>query len=149
VLFNRFYQPDLDIETRDVAVRLELSRPGEIRLPLRWIAILRPQVGPEASLALTTGVHSGSDVAKALLVGADVAMTTSSLRHNGPEHLRTLHEELTAWMERHEYESVSQLRSSVSYRATDDPAAFERSNYVKTLHSWTAPSNLTPASPSS
>ena len=149
VLFNRFYQPDVDVETREVAVRLELSHPGEIRLPLRWIAILRPQVGSQASLALTSGVHSGTDVAKALLVGADVAMTTSSLLHNGPEYLRVLHDDLKAWMERHEYESVTQLRGSVSYRSTDDPAAFERSNYVKTLHSWTAPSNLTPASPSS
>jgi dihydroorotate dehydrogenase (fumarate) len=149
VLFNRFYQPDLDIDTREVVVRLELSHPWEIRLPLRWIAILRPILGSDISLALTSGVHSGGDVAKGLLAGADVIMTTSALLLNGPEHLVSLHDELTAWMEEHEYESVEQLRGSVSYQTTDDPGAFERSNYIKTLHSWTAPSNLTPTSPSS
>lgn len=149
VLFNRFYQPDLDVDTREVTVRLELSHPWEIRLPLRWTAILRPVFGTEVSFAVTSGVHSGSDVAKALLAGADVAMTTSALLRNGPEHLRSMLQELVAWMARHEYESVDQLRGSVSYRTSDDPSAFERSNYVKTLHSWTAPPNLPPASPSS
>lgn len=149
VLFNRFYQPDLDIDSREVVVRLELSHPWELRLPLRWIAILRPILAQNASLALTSGVHSGRDVAKALLAGADVAMTTSALLRNGPEHLGSLHDELVLWMEQHDYDSVQQIRGSVSYRTSDDPAAFERSNYVKTLHSWTAPFNLTPASPSS
>lgn len=149
VLFNRFYQPDVDVDTREVVVRLELSHAWEIRLPLRWIAILRPLLGEGVSLALTSGVQSGNDVAKALLVGADVAMTTSALLRNGPEHLTFMHQGLRAWIESNGYESVEQLRGSVSYRATDDPAAFERSNYVKTLHSWTAPPNLTPSSPSS
>ena len=149
VLFNRFYQPDLDVDTREVVVRLELSHPWEIRLPLRWIAILRPLLGETASLALTSGVHRGLDVAKALLVGADVAMTTSALLHNGPEHVTVLQAELETWMEEHEYSSVDQLRGSVSYKSAEDPSAFERSNYIKTLHSWTAPPNLTPASPSS
>lgn len=148
VLFNRFYQPDLDVDTREVVVKLELSHPWEIRLPLRWIAILRPLLD-SASLALTSGVHSGRDVAKALLAGADVAMTTSALLHNGPEYLSVLHTELGAWLEEHEYSSVDQLRGSMSYSSSDDPSAFERSNYVKTLRSWTAPPNLTPTSPSS
>jgi dihydroorotate dehydrogenase (fumarate) len=106
-------------------------------------------LGDTASLALTSGVHSGRDVAKALLVGADVAMATSALLHNGPEYVTVLQAELETWMEEHEYSSVDQLRGSVSYSSTEDPSAFERSNYIKTLHSWTAPPNLTPASPSS
>ncbi|HYN36371.1 MAG TPA: dihydroorotate dehydrogenase-like protein, partial [Actinomycetota bacterium] len=149
VLFNRFYQPDLDVDSREVAVKLELSHPAEIRLPLRWMAILRPLVGDTASLALTSGVHSGRDVAKALLVGADVAMTTSALLIHGPEHLKVMHMELLDWLGEHAYSSVDQLRGSVSYKTTDDPSAFERANYIRTLHSWTAPSNRTPASPSS
>ena len=149
VLFNRFYQPDLDVDTREVVVTLDLSEPWEIRLPLRWIAILRPLLAEGASLALTSGVHTGRDVAKALLAGADVAMTTSGLLRKGPEHISTLQEGLEAWMEEHDYESVDQIRGSVSYRTTDDPSAFERGNYIKTLHSWTAPANLTPTSPSS
>jgi dihydroorotate dehydrogenase (fumarate) len=149
VLFNRFYQPDLDVDTREVVVKLELSHPWEIRLPLRWIAILRPLLGRDASIALTSGVHDGRDVAKALLAGADVAMTTSALLRNGPEHLAVMHSELEAWLEANDYGSVDELRGSVSYASSEDPGAFERSNYMKTLHSWTAPPNLTPASPSS
>lgn len=148
VLFNRFYQPDVDIETREVVVRLELSHAWEIRVPLRWIAILRPLLGDRASMALTSGVQSGDEVAKALLVGADVVMTTSAVLRHGPEHLGFLQQELAQWMERHEYESVEQLRGSVSYQTSDDPGSFERANYVKTLHSWTAPPDLTPSSPS-
>jgi dihydroorotate dehydrogenase (fumarate) len=87
VLFNRFYQPDLDLESMEVVARVELSRPGELRLPLRWIAILRPQLGGHVSIAATSGVHSGADVIKGLMVGADVVMTTSALC-NGPTHLR-------------------------------------------------------------
>jgi dihydroorotate dehydrogenase (fumarate) len=149
VLFNRFYQPDLDLETRDVVPRIDLSQPWELRLPLRWIAILRPVLGPAVSLAATSGVHSGGDVVKALLVGADVAMTTSALLRHGPEHVATLEAELRAWMTDHEYESVDQLRGSVSTATSDDPAAFERANYLRTLHSWTTPPGLTPMSPTS
>jgi dihydroorotate dehydrogenase (fumarate) len=147
VLFNRFYQPDLDIDTRDVVPRIDLSQPWELRLPLRWIAILRPVLGAGVSLAATTGVHSGRDVVKALLVGADVAMTTSALLRHGPEHLATVEAELRAWMADHDYASVTELRGSVSTATSDDPAAFERANYLRTLHSWTAPANLTPTSP--
>ena len=138
VLFNRFYQPDLDVESLAVVPRLELSIPWELRLPLRWIAILRPLLDGRADLAATTGVESGTDVAKALLVGADVAMMTSAVLRHGPEHVRTVEEQLVAWMRDHEYDSVSQLRGSVSYATSDDPAAFERTNYVRMLHSWSS-----------
>ena len=147
VLFNRFYQPDIDLESFDVVNRIELSRPWELRLPVRWIAILRPQLGPEPSLAATSGVHSGTDVVKALMVGADVAMLTSALLQHGAGHLRTVHDELVAWMEAHGYTSVSQLRGSATQVTSGDPAAFERANYMAALHSWAAPSNLTPQAP--
>ncbi|MEO6317157.1 MAG: dihydroorotate dehydrogenase-like protein [Acidimicrobiales bacterium] len=136
VLFNRFYQPDIDLEQLDVVNRIELSRPWELRLPLRWIAILRPQLGPEVSLAATSGVHSGTDVVKALMVGADVAMLTSALLQHGAGHLRTVEDDLTAWMEAHDYTSVTQLRGSATQATVDDPSAFERANCVSALHSW-------------
>ncbi|QGG95666.1 dihydroorotate dehydrogenase-like protein [Actinomarinicola tropica] len=149
VLFNRFYQPDLDLESLEVVNRVELSHPGEMRLPLRWMAILRPQLGPDVSLALTTGVHSGTDVVKALMSGADVAMLTSALLRNGASHLRTVESQLVAWLEDHEYESTDQLRGSATTATSGDAAAFERTNYVQVLHSWAAPHHLTPSSPSS
>ncbi|HMK10225.1 MAG TPA: dihydroorotate dehydrogenase-like protein [Acidimicrobiales bacterium] len=139
VCFNRFYQPDLDVDTREVVPRVELSSPWELRLPLRWIAILRP-VFPHLSLAASSGVETGRDVAKALLVGADIVMTTSSLLRHGPEHIAVMEAELRAWAEENEYDSVTQLRGSVSHATTDDPGAFERANYVRTLHSWVSPS---------
>jgi dihydroorotate dehydrogenase (fumarate) len=145
VLFNRFYQPDLDLETLDIVPKLDLSRPWELRLPLRWIAILRPQLWPTLSLAATSGIASGTDALKALMVGADVAMMTSALLRQGPGHLRTVETELRAWMVEHEYDSVDQLKGSVSQASTDDPSAFERANYRKTLHSWAAPPRLTSA----
>ena len=139
VLFNRFYQPDVDVETLDVVPRIELSQSWELRLPLRWIAILRPLLGPSTSLAATSGVHTGDDVIKALLVGADVAMMTSALLRNGALHVHIVAERLRSWLAEHEYESVAQLRGSVSHAATPNPSAFERANYVKTLHSWATP----------
>ena len=139
VLFNRFYQPDLDLETLDVVARVDLSRPADLRLPLRWIAILRPQLPAGVSLAATSGVHGGTDVVKALMVGADVAMMTSALLLHGPGHVRTVEEELVAWMTEHEYVSVAQLRGSANQAAVVDPSAYERANYMNTLHSWTAP----------
>jgi dihydroorotate dehydrogenase (fumarate) len=138
VLFNRFYQPDLDLDTLDVVPRVELSHQWELRLPLRWIAILRPLL-PEVSLAATSGISEGTDVVKALMVGADVAMMTSALLRHGPGHLRTVEAELRAWMEEHEYDSVAQLRGSASHATSDNPSAFERANYMRTLHSWTTP----------
>jgi dihydroorotate dehydrogenase (fumarate) len=145
VLFNRFYQPDLDLESMDVVPRVELSRPGELRLPLRWIAILRPQLGSHVSLAATSGVHSGADVIKALMVGADVAMTTSALLRNGPVHLRAIETELVEWLEEHEYESVDQLRGSATQASVADPSAFERGNYMTALRSWATPPDLVTA----
>jgi len=139
VLFNRFYQPDLDLDSLDVVARVDLSRPSELRLPMRWIAILRPQLPAGVSLAATSGVHSGTDVLKALMVGADVAMMTSSLLLHGPGHIRTAEDELRAWMTEHEYESVAQLRGSANQAAVEDPSAFERANYMHILHSWAGP----------
>jgi dihydroorotate dehydrogenase (fumarate) len=135
VLFNRFYQPDIDLDTLDVLPRVELSDPRELRLPLRWLAILRPQL-TTTSLAATTGVHSGLDAAKALLVGADVVMMTSALLRHGPAHLTRVQGELVSWLAAHEYTSVAQLRGSVSHRGAADPTAFERANYLRTLASY-------------
>lgn len=147
VLFNRFYQPDLDLETLEVVSRLELSNPWELRLPVRWIAALRPQLGPTVSLAATSGVQSGTDVVKALLVGADVVMMTSALLRHGPGHVATVEAELRAWMTEREYVSVDQLRGSASAATADNPSAFERANYMDTLHSWVAPQELTATVP--
>ena len=135
VLFNRFYQPDLDLTTLDVTPRLELSRPGEVRLPLRWIAILRPQL-PGTSLALTSGVASGADIAKGLLAGADVVMTASEVLRQGPQRAAGLLAELAEWIQVNEYESVDQLRGSVAQHAVDDPGAYERAQYQRVLSSW-------------
>ena len=136
VLFNRFYQPDLDLETMDVVSKVELSRAWELRLPLRWIAILRPQLGPGPSLAATSGVHTGSDVVKVLAVGSDVAMMTSALLRLGPTHVSFVESELRSWLAGHDYTSVAELRGSVSQATSIDASAFERANYLKTLHSW-------------
>jgi dihydroorotate dehydrogenase (fumarate) len=138
VLFNRFYQPDVDIEALEVAPRLELSTSVELRLPLRWVAILHRRFG--VSLAASTGVHTPEDVVKTLLAGADVAMMTSALLRNGPDHLRLLESGLRDWMDRHSYETVDQLRGLLSQRSIPDPAAFERANYIMTLASHPAPS---------
>jgi dihydroorotate dehydrogenase (fumarate) len=146
VLFNRFYQPDLDLETLDVVAKIDLSRPAELRLPMRWIAILRPQLPATVSLAATSGIGSGTDVLKALMVGADVAMMTSALLAHGPGHVRVVEDELRAWMAEHEYESVSQLRGSASSTNVEDPSAYERANYMDTLHSWTTPQDPAVAS---
>ncbi len=135
VLFNRFYQPDIDLETLDVLPRVTLSDPRELRLPLRWIAILRPLL-PDISLAATTGIHSGHDAVKALLVGADVAMTTSALLRHGPSHLARMEAELTSWLEQRGYTAAGQLRGSVSARGAADPTGFERANYLRTLASY-------------
>lgn len=148
VLFNRFYQPDIDLDLLDVVPKLELSHPWELRLPLRWIAILRPHLGANVSLAATSGVETGADVVKALMAGADVAMTTSALLRHGPNHLRVLEAELERWLDEHEYESVTQLRGSATHATAPDAASYERANYMRTLRSWVAPAALTPSAPS-
>jgi dihydroorotate dehydrogenase (fumarate) len=147
VLFNRFYQPDLDLDSLDVVPRLELSQAWEFRLPVRWIAILRPQLGSGVSLAATSGADTGTDVIKGLMVGADVVMMTSALLRHGPEHVATVETELREWMTEREYESVDQLRGSASAATADNPEAFQRANYMETLRSWVAPRELTPSAP--
>ncbi len=142
VLFNRFYQPDLDIDALDVVPRLVLSTSEELRLPLRWIAILYGQV--RASLAATSGVHTGLDAAKVLLAGADVAMMTSALLRNGPSHVSRVEGELEAILDEHDYASVAELRGSMSRRSMPDPAGFERANYARTLASWSSHSTVSP-----
>ncbi len=134
VLFNRFYQPDLDLETMRVVPRVALSTPEDLRLPLRWISILRGCT--EASLAASGGVHSGRDAAKALAAGADVAMTTSALLRHGPEHLASMERQLVACLTQREMTSVVQLRGSLRQEGGPDPAAFERASYMRTLLSW-------------
>jgi dihydroorotate dehydrogenase (fumarate) len=143
VLFNRFYQPDLDLDTLAAVPRLVLSTSEELRLPLRWIAILRGHLGG-ASLAATTGVHTGLDAAKVLLAGADVAMMTSALLRHGPGHVRTVEEELLAILAERDYPSVAQLRGSMSQAAMPDPAGFERANYMRTLLSWSSRAEVSP-----
>jgi dihydroorotate dehydrogenase (fumarate) len=145
VLFNRFYQPDFDLEAMNVVARVELSQRSEMRLPLRWIAILRPQLGPAVSLAASSGVGTGIDVVKELIVGADVVMMTSALLRHGPGHVRAVEAELRSWMADNEYESVAQLVGSASQAAVADPSAFERANYMKVLRSWTAPTDFSSA----
>ena len=136
VLFNRFYQPDIDPQTRQVAPALVLSTSQELRLPLRWTAILSGRV--DASLAVSTGVHTGADVARCLLAGADVAMMTSALVLNGPDHVAAVERELVEWATQSGFESVTQLKGSVSQRHVADPAAFERDNYMKALIGFTS-----------
>ncbi len=134
VLFNRFYQPDFDLESLEVAPHLVLSDSDELRLPLRWIAILYGRVKP--SLALSSGVHTHEDVLKGLMAGASVTMMGSALVKHGVEHIRNVVSALREWMERHEYVSVAQMRGSLSQRSVANPAAFERANYMKVLQSW-------------
>ena len=134
VLFNRFYQPDFDLEELTVVPNLELSRPSELRLPLRWVAILRE--GLRADLAVTSGVHEAPDVVKSLLAGADVVMMASALLRSGPQHLSAVISEVAAWLEEKEYVSVDQLRGSVSMSAAANPDGFIRANYMKMLASY-------------
>jgi dihydroorotate dehydrogenase (fumarate) len=134
VLFNRFYQPDFDLETLTVTPALTLSTPQELLLRLHWVALLYGRV--KADLAITGGVHGATDVLKAMMAGAHVAMMTSALLKHGIEHLVKVHADLVRWMEEHEYESIRQMRGSMSQRSSPDPAAFERANYMKVLRSY-------------
>jgi dihydroorotate dehydrogenase (fumarate) len=131
VLFNRFYQPDIDIERLAVEPHLVLSSSDELRLPLRWCALLRGRI--DASLALTTGIHTGNDMVKGLLAGADVVMATSSLLRHGPEHAKVMLDQLRRWLEVRGYASVREMIGAVSQEKVPDPAAFERANYLATL----------------
>ncbi|MGO8790308.1 MAG: dihydroorotate dehydrogenase-like protein [Terriglobia bacterium] len=134
VLFNRFYQPDFDLENLEVVPNLILSTPHELLLRLNWVAVLYGKI--QADLAITGGVHTGLDVLKSMMAGARVAMMTSALLRNGIGHLATVQAELLKWMEEHEYESIHQMQGSMSQRAVADPSAFQRANYVKVLSSY-------------
>ncbi len=135
VLFNRFYQPDFDIEELEVVHSLDLSTSAELRLPLRWISILHGKIN--ADLALTSGVHKSTDLLKAMMAGAQVAMTASALLWDGL--LRPVQDILRhtqTWMEEHEYQSIKQMQGSMSQKSVKEPAAFERANYMKVLNSF-------------
>jgi dihydroorotate dehydrogenase (fumarate) len=132
VLFNRFYQPDFNLEENTVVPHLELSTSHDLLLPLRWIALLYGRIN--ADLALTSGVHTAQDVVKGLMAGANVTMLASELLLHGPDRLASLLSELNQWMEEHEYTSVSQMRGSMSQRTVAEPAAFERAHYMKALN---------------
>jgi dihydroorotate dehydrogenase (fumarate) len=131
VLFNRFYQPDIDLETLELNPRVLLSTPQAMRLPLTWIGILYGRV--KASLAATSGIHSAEDVVKLLMVGANATMLCSTLLRNGINHLRTIEQGIHQWMETHEYESVQQMQGSMSQKNCADPSAFERAQYMRAV----------------
>jgi dihydroorotate dehydrogenase (fumarate) len=134
VLFNRFYQPDFDLEKLEVVPTVNLSTSVENRLPLRWIAILHGHI--KANMAATTGVHTAIDALKMFMAGADVAMLCSVLLEKGPQHIATVLADLQKWMEVKEYDSITQMKGSMSQSKVAEPAAFERANYMKALNSW-------------
>ena len=136
VLFNRFMQPDIDLESLQVDPTLHLSTSEELRLPLRWIGILHGRV--QTSLAATTGVHTAEDALKLILAGADVTMMASALFRNGPEHVGTVIEGIRTWLDEHEYDSVEQAKGSVAQVNVADPASFARSNYMQMLVNFTS-----------
>ena len=131
VLFNRFYQPDIDLEAREVTPTINLSAPGEMRLPLRWIAMLHGRV--RASLAATSGIHRGTDALKMLMAGADVTMLCSVLLRHGIERLTVIEREMCEWMEAHECDSVEAIKGSLSQKNCADPGAFERAQYMRAI----------------
>jgi dihydroorotate dehydrogenase (fumarate) len=133
VLFNRFYQPDINLETLDVQTGVNLSTNQDMRLPLRWIAILYGRV--KADLAATGGIHSAGDALKMLMAGANVAMLCSVLLKKGPETIREIETEMSSWLSEHDYQSVRQLQGSMSQKNCADPAAFERAHYMKAIMS--------------
>jgi len=134
VLFNRFYQPDIDLETLAIAPTLNLSRSEDLRLPLRWTALLSSQL--DLDIAITTGVHTGLDVLKSMMVGAKVTMVASELLKNGVVRISEMLSELDQWGDVHEYASIRQMRGSMNYKAVADPAAYERANYMQVLKSY-------------
>ncbi len=134
VLFNRFYQPDIDLEALEITPHLVLSNSHELRLPLRWVAILSGRV--DLDLAVTSGVHTASDVLKSLMAGANITMLASELLQNGVDRIGEILSEMDQWLEEHEYDSVQQMRGSMSQRHVTEPSAFERANYMKVLQSW-------------
>lgn len=133
VMFNRFYQPDFDLERLEVVPRLTLSSPNELLMRLHWVAVLAGRV--KADMAVTGGVHGATDVIKSMMAGAKVAMMTSALLEHGIDHLRTVRHELVEWLEANEYPSIALMQGSLSQRKVAEPAAFERANYMKVLRS--------------
>ncbi|MEJ2112081.1 MAG: dihydroorotate dehydrogenase-like protein, partial [Acidobacteriota bacterium] len=133
VLFNRFYQPDIDLEALEVRTNLQLSTAYDMRLPMRWIAILYGRI--KADLAATSGIHSAEDVVKMLMAGADVTMLCSVLLKNGPAYIQTIESGLADWLSEHDYQSVQQLRGSMSQKNCPDPADFERAQYMRAIMS--------------
>jgi dihydroorotate dehydrogenase (fumarate) len=131
VLFNRFYQPDIDLELLEVTPNVLLSTPQSLRLPLRWIAILFGRI--KANLAATSGIHNGDDAVKMLLAGANVTMMASALLRHGIDHLRFVEKGLRVWMVEHEYESVKQMQGSLSQMNCADESAFERAQYMRAV----------------
>jgi len=136
VLFNRFYQPDIDIEELEASHRLDLSNSTELRLRLRWAAILYGHI--QGSVAISGGVHSVEDIIKGIMAGADVMQVVSCLLKYGPSHIGSLVSGLSHWLEDHEYDSVAQMRGSMSLRNCPDPTVFERANYLRILQLWNA-----------
>ncbi len=137
VLFNRFLQPDIDLENLEVRPHLDFSMSSESRLQLRWIALTRDEL--HVSLGATSGAHDHADALRLLLVGADVVMMTSSLLRNGPDHVTTVLDGLRSWLEERGYDSVEQMKGSMSRAKSGAPGAYERANYIKTLISYTGP----------
>jgi dihydroorotate dehydrogenase (fumarate) len=134
VLFNRFYQPDFDLDNLDIVHTLDLSTSAELRLPLRWISIMSGSI--DTDFALTSGIHTHKDVLKAMMAGAKVAMMASTLLYNGEQYVGALLSELEHWMKEHEYASIQQMQGSMSQKSVKEPAAFERANYMKVLNSF-------------
>jgi len=134
VLFNRFYQPDFDLENLEVRPHLSLSNSNALLLRLHWVAILYGHI--RADMAVTGGIHTAEDVLKAMMAGAQVAMMTSAVLEHGVGYFSQVLHDLTGWMEDHEYESIRQMRGSMSMRSVADPAAFERANYMKVLSTY-------------
>jgi dihydroorotate dehydrogenase (fumarate) len=137
VLFNRFYQPDIELESLDVKPNILLSTPMAMRLPLRWIALLHNRV--QASLAATSGIHRASDVLKMLMAGADVTMLCSTIIRHGIPQIAIIERDMVAWLNEHDYESVNQLKGCLSQQKCPEPAAFERAQYMKALTGYTMP----------
>jgi len=134
VLFNRFYQPDFDLENLEVVPNLALSNSNELLMRLHWVAVLYGQI--KADMAITGGVHTAEDVVKSMMAGARVSMMTSALLRHGISYLGDVQRKLVAWMEEHEYESITEMQGSMSRRAVADPEAFERANYMRVLSSY-------------
>jgi len=134
VLFNRFYQPDINLEELEIQANIHLSTPQDMRLPLRWLAILYGRI--KADLAATSGIHSAGDVLKMLMVGADVTMLCSVLFSRGLGIIREIESEMANWLSEHDYQSVRQLQGSMSQKYCADPAAFERAHYMRAILSY-------------